>query len=322
MNSNPAGQTNPVALIELGTNSSKLLIADVLASGKAVMPRKFQKETTRIGEGLAEYGEITASAVIRTVNAIGRFLKLVQQYNCEHVIGYSTYAFRAASNGPETAKRIEDETGLGIKIISGEQEARFAWLSAKAGLKLSSPNTYIIDVGGGSTEFVHASRSGVLDSRSLPIGALQLTEKYLLSDPVRPDETARLRAYVSGRVNAVFEDKARSGLRPSQIDMVASGGAITTIKKMSDQSWDFTSVTSPKIRIGSVRRLEAQCLGLPLDKRKRLSGLEPDRADIIPAGLAVVLAFMEAAGKKVLTVNPYGVRLGVLLHLARNNYLW
>ena len=322
MNSNPAQPTSPAALIELGTNSSKLLIADVLASGEAVMPRKFQKETTRIGEGLEENGEITASAVIRTVNAIGRFLKLIQQYNCKHVIGYSTYAFRAATNGPEAAKRIEDETGLRIEIISGEQEARFAWLSAKASLKLSSPNTYIIDVGGGSTEFVHASRGGVLDSRSLPLGALQLTEKYLVSDPVRPDETARLRAFLSGRIKTVFDDKTRSGLSPSQVDMEASGGAITTIKKMSDQSWDFSSVTSPKIRIGSVRRLEAQCLGLPLDKRKRLSGLEPDRADIIPAGLAVVLAFMEAAGKKVLTVNPYGVRLGVMLHLARNNYQW
>ena len=91
---------------------------------------------------------------------------------------------------------------------------------------------------------------------------------------------------------------------------------------MSDQSWVHSSVTTPKIRIGDVRRLEAQCLALPLDKRKRLPGIEPDRADIIPAGLAVVLAFMEAAGKRVVTLNPGGVRDGVLIHFVRNNYRW
>ncbi len=312
----------PIALIELGTNSSKLFIAELSDKSSTVTTHKFVRDTTRIGEGLTENGEIPASTLLRTVNAIGRFLNLVQQYNCEHVIGYSTYALRTASNGQKTAKRIEDETGIKIKIISGEEEARFAWISAKNTLRLSSPNTYIIDIGGGSTEFVHARRDGLVDSLSLPLGALHLTEKFLLSDPASPAESAKLRAFVTGQVAAVLGDKSRAALHPSQLDLVASGGSITTIKKMSDQSWDFTSVSSPKVRIGSVRRMESQCLGLPLEKRRRLSGLEEDRADIIPAGLAVVLAFMEASGKRVLTINPAGVRLGVLLHLSRNNYQW
>ena len=91
---------------------------------------------------------------------------------------------------------------------------------------------------------------------------------------------------------------------------------------MSDRSWVHSSVTTPKIRIGDVRRLEALCLSLPLEKRKRLPGIEPDRADIIPAGLAVAVAIMEAAGKKVVKINPGGVRVGVLIHLARNNFRW
>jgi exopolyphosphatase/pppGpp-phosphohydrolase len=91
---------------------------------------------------------------------------------------------------------------------------------------------------------------------------------------------------------------------------------------MCDASWIHTSVTTPKIRIGEIRVLEKQCLALPLEKRRRLAGIDPDRADIIPAGLAVVIAFMEATGKRVLTINPGGVRDGVLIHLSRNNFRW
>jgi exopolyphosphatase/guanosine-5'-triphosphate,3'-diphosphate pyrophosphatase len=318
----PPKRARPLAVIEIGTNTSKLLIADVSASTGAVSPRTFRKETTRIGEGLSSTGEIAAAAVFRTVNAVGRFLRLVRQYNCEHVAGFSTHALRVAANGAEVAQRLEDETGLRFTIISGEEEGRFAWISARANLGPRAPHTYIIDLGGGSTEFVHASRRGIVESVSLPLGALELTEKYLHSDPVAPGEISRLRRYVRGEVTAVLAGGNRSGMRPSQVDLVASGGSVTTVRNMSDLSWDVGSLTSPKIRIGSVRRLEKKCLELPLEKRKRLPGLDPDRADIIPAGLAVLLAFLEAAGKRVLTVNPDGVRLGVLLHLSRNNFLW
>jgi exopolyphosphatase/guanosine-5'-triphosphate,3'-diphosphate pyrophosphatase len=318
----PQPRARPVAVIEIGTNTSKLLVADVSASTGAVSPRMFRKEATRIGEGLSSTGEVAAAAVLRTVNAIGRFLQLARQYNCEHVAGFSTHALRVATNGAEVAGRLEDETGLGFRIITGEEEARFAWISARANLGPGAPNMYIIDLGGGSTEFVHANRSGIVETLSLPLGALQLTEQFLHADPVAPEEMNRLRKYVSGEVASVFARGKRSGLRPPQVDLIASGGSVTTIRKMSDLSWDFSSLTSPKIRIGAVRRLEAKCLELPLEKRKRLPGLDPDRADIIPAGLAVLLAFLEATGKRVLTVNPDGVRLGVLLHLFRNNYLW
>jgi exopolyphosphatase/guanosine-5'-triphosphate,3'-diphosphate pyrophosphatase len=320
MPTKPQEQTPTVAVIDIGTNSVKLLIAQVKPSTGAVVEKKFQRETTRIGEGVSSTGEINAAALLRTVNAVARFHRLVKQYDCDGAFAFSTHAFREARNGREAAERITDETSVPVRILSGDDEARLAYMSARTRLGPLKPHTYIIDVGGGSTEFVHAARGRVATIRSLPLGALLLTERFLKSDPVDTREIAELRTHVRTTIGQVLDED-----RPvpaSQTVLVASGGSITTIKKMSDRSWVHSSVTTPKIRIGDVRRLEKQCLSLPLEKRKRLPGIEPDRADIIPAGLAVALAFMEATGKRVVKINPGGVRVGVLIHLVRNNFQW
>jgi exopolyphosphatase/guanosine-5'-triphosphate,3'-diphosphate pyrophosphatase len=326
MNSNSPEKRETVAVIDVGTNSVKLVITDVSPSGGDCVEKKFMRETTRIGEGVAATREISAPALLRTVNAIERFRRIVQQYDCDHVFAFSTYAFRLAGNGEDAAARIEDETGIAVRILSGAEEAEFAHLSARTRLVLRKPHTYLIDVGGGSVEFVHASRDRVLSVRSLPLGALHLTERFLPSDPIGDDEFARLRTYVRNTVSLLFEGSDLAGHRAripaSQSDMVASGGSVTTIKKMCDASTLSSSVTSPKLRIGDVRALEKQCLSLTLEKRKRLPGIEPDRADIIPAGLAVVIAFMEAASKRVVIINPGGVRDGVLIHLIQNSFRW
>jgi exopolyphosphatase/guanosine-5'-triphosphate,3'-diphosphate pyrophosphatase len=309
-----------LAIIDIGSNSVKLLIAHVKPSTGAMVEKKFQRETTRIGEGVSATGEINAAALLRTVNAVGRFRRLVQQYACEHVSAFATHAFREAHTGRAAAERIADETGIPVRILSGDDEARLAYMGARTLLGPLKPHTYMIDVGGGSTEFVHAARGRVATIESLPLGALLLTERFLKSDPIDTKEFAALRKYVDKTILQVLNEDRR--VPASQTELVASGGSITTIKKMSDRSWVHSSVTTPKIRLGDVRRLEKQCLSLPLEKRKRLPGIEPDRADIIPAGLAVALAFMEATGKRVVKINPGGVRVGALIHLVRNNFQW
>jgi len=284
------------------------------------------QEITRVGEGLTTAGEINAAALLRTINAIERFRHVLQQYQCEHVFAFATHAFRMAANGEEAASGIADQTSIEVRIISGEEEAGYAFLSARTRIGWGKPHMYLIDIGGGSVDFVHGAGNEVITVRTLPLGALHLTERFLPSDPIDTKEFEALRAYVRNAVSLLFEggDLAgpRARLSPAQTGLVASGGSMTTIKKMIDQSWTHSSVTTPKLRIGEIRRLEKECVALPLAKRKRLPGLEPERADIIPAGLAVVIAFMEATDKRVVTVNPGGVRDGVLIHLTENNFQW
>jgi exopolyphosphatase/guanosine-5'-triphosphate,3'-diphosphate pyrophosphatase len=320
------GGTN-IAVIDIGTNSVKMSVTSVADGNIGSVEKNFMRETTRLGEGLGDEGDINAAAILRTINAIERFLQVAQQYDCRHVCAFATYAFRVANNGAEAAGRIARETGVEVRVLSGEEEAEFAFHSARERIRNHKPHLYLIDVGGGSVEFVHGKGDEVITVRTLPLGALRLTERFLHSDPIAPGEINALRAYVGNSVSLLFEglgDLAgpRASLSPSSVDLAASGGSVTTIKKMCDSSWIHTSVTTPKIRIGEIRALEKRCLALPLEKRKRLGGIDPERADIIPAGLAVVIAFMESAGKRVLTVNPGGVRDGVLIHLSRNSFQW
>ncbi|MGD8412616.1 MAG: hypothetical protein PVF33_00200 [Candidatus Latescibacterota bacterium] len=313
-----------VAVVDIGTNSVKFSIASAIA--RPPVEKKFAQEVTRVGEGLTSTGEIKAAALLRTINAIERFNQLAQQFDCDHVFAFATHAFRVASNGTAAAERISNETSVGVRILSGEEEARFAYLSARARIADKKPHVYIIDVGGGSVDFVHGAGNEIISVRTLPLGALHLTERFISTDPIDPAQFGELRAYVRNTVALLFEGSGlagpRSRLSPSQTSLVASGGSVTTIKQMIDQTWVHSSVKTTKLRVGEIRSLEKQCLQLPLVKRKRLPGLEPDRADIVPAGLAVVIAFMEATGKRVLTVNPGGVRDGVLIHVIENNYRW
>lgn len=316
-------ETN-VGVIDIGTNSVKLSVASV----GAPLPREihFLQQVTRVGEGLADTGEINAAALLRTMNSVERFYRVARQYDCEPIFAFATHAFRAASNGRVAAGRISDETSVAVRILSGNNEARFAYLSARTRTGSRRANLYLIDIGGGSVDFVHGVGDRVVTVRTLPLGALHLTERFISSDPIDPSQFDALREYVRNEVSLLFVGGDMAGPRehmaPSDTTLVASGGSVTTMKKMSDQSWVHSSVTTPKLRIGEIRRLQAECLALPLVKRKRMPGLDPDRADIIPAGLAVVIAFAEAARKRVVTVNPGGVRDGVLIHLARNNLQW
>jgi exopolyphosphatase/guanosine-5'-triphosphate,3'-diphosphate pyrophosphatase len=313
-----------VAVVDIGTNSVKIAIASGVA--QPPLEKKYAQEVTRAGEGVTSTGEIKAAALLRTINAIERFNQLAQQFDCEQVFAFATHAFRVASNGTTAAERISNETGVGVRILTGEEEARFAYLSARTRIADSRPHVYLIDIGGGSVDFVHGHRNEIVSIRTLPLGALHLTERFVTTDPIDPGQFGELRGYVRNTVALLFEGTGLAGprtrLSPGQTSLVASGGSVTTIKKMIDQTWIHSSVKTPKLRVGEIRSLEKKCLDLPLVKRKRLPGLEPERADIVPAGLAVVIAFMEATGKRVLTVNPGGVRDGALIHLIQNNYRW
>lgn len=313
-----------LAVIDIGTNSVKLVIA--AAGGAPPRELKYAQEITRVGEGLAATGEISAAALLRTMNAIERFHHVARQYDCSRVLAFATHAFRAAANGAESAARIREQTGIDIRILSGEEEARYAYLSARSRIGSPKRHMYLFDVGGGSVDFVHGAGEEIFMIRTLPLGALHLTERFLSTDPIDPGEFNALRGHVSRTIAVLFETAdpgpLRARLSPGDVSLVASGGSVTTIKKMVDPSWEHSSITTPKVRLGEIRRLEAQCLELPLVKRKRLPGLEPDRADIIPAGLAVAIGFMEATGKRVLMINPGGVRDGALVHLSQNSHRW
>jgi exopolyphosphatase/guanosine-5'-triphosphate,3'-diphosphate pyrophosphatase len=298
-----------VAMIDIGTNSAKMWVARVGTDGN-VRPVHFAKATPRIGKAMT----VSRADVDATIEVLMKFVREAKTHRAESIFAFSTFALRRAKNASAVVKTIERKTGVRVRILTGREEAWYAYLSAARGLERPKPCTMVIDVGGGSTECVLAESGEVVSARSFAMGALHLTETYLHSDPVLDAEyvalTRRVRSVVSRAVSSL------PGLEPSRVDMVVSGGTATTASAMARGRRAGT------LRLGELRELESTCLRLSVAERRRIRGLPADRADIILAGLSIVRTFMEAVGKRVVRVNDGGVREGALIHLSRNNFRW
>jgi len=293
------------AVIDIGTNSVKLLVA-----GADLDTVHFDRQTTRLGKGLSAGGKVRKGSLDATIHTVRRFVESAQARGAAKVFAFSTYALRRA---PTTAlTRLERESGIAVRVLSGREEARFGYLSARAHIPRPKPWTLVCDVGGGSTELVLARSDRVLAAASRPLGALLLTERFIDTDPIDAAQFQRLVRHVEKNVGDWMAK--RPPVAPARLDLVASGGSVTTVAAM---------LTSGEVvRSGALSELERRCLALTTAQRRRMPGLPPDRADIIPAGIAVVRAVLRAAGKRSLRVNQGGVREGALIHLLRNNLEW
>jgi exopolyphosphatase/guanosine-5'-triphosphate,3'-diphosphate pyrophosphatase len=307
-----------IAVIDVGTNSTKLLVARVPQNG-GIEVLRFARETTRIGRSMGPRSRITRAGLDATVEALERFARLSRRHRPDGIFAFSTFALRNASNAQGAVRAIRRRTGLNVRVLGGREEARFAYLSARRLLARAKPLIMVVDVGGGSTECVVARAGGVVAARSLPLGALHLTEAYLRSDPVATDEYDAMVRRIGATIRPVF--RRFSAFDPSSLDLVVSGGSATTVAAMAS-SLAPGHASGERVTRAQLRELERACRSRTIAERRRLPGLPPDRADIILAGIAVVLAFVEGARKRTLRVNAGGVREGVLIHLARNNLRW
>jgi exopolyphosphatase/guanosine-5'-triphosphate,3'-diphosphate pyrophosphatase len=319
-------EASTVAIAEIGTNSTKLLVARIGDANRFEIVH-FSKKTTRIGGDLHADDRIDEVGLVRTLRALDQFQKTARTHRCDRFFVFATYALRKASNAPRVVRRIQKSLNHPVRILSGQEEARFAYLSANHAIRLRKHNSVLVDIGGGSTELVLAQRGRIVRSRSLPLGALGLTERFVHGDPIDDLEFARLRRHTDGVIGASLTATGINKIDPRSFDLVGSGGSIATASKMIAVEVHGKRI---KTAIHSVSRLSCKdvsiflerCLTMTLAERKRIRGLEPSRADIIPAGLAIILSFMRHTRKRVLYANPGGVREGALVHLIANGFQW
>ena len=297
----------PVAVLDIGTNSVKLLVATV--HGGRVRTRHFARVTTRLGAGLDGSGRISGAAAAQTARVVKSLAAEARRHGAARVLAVGTYALRTARNGARVAREIERATGLEVRVLSGREEARLAFLSARSHLARPRSVTFMVDIGGGSAQFVAARGTTILAARSLPLGALRLSERHLLHDPIHPAEYARMKREIDRalvRVMGRFSDLA------PRAAFVAVGGSATTALAMTRRG-SARGQRDGTMRLSELRRIERECLARTVAERRLLPGLPPDRADIIPAGIAVVLACMTAWRKRVVHVAGGGVREGAIL---------
>ena len=306
------------AVIDVGTNTLRLLVAE------AVTPDDFtilheEQEITRLGEGLLPTRLLQDEPQRRSLSTLRRFAEAARRFKAEQVAAVATSAVRDAENRGELVAEIARETGLTIRVIDGREEARLTLLGVRHGLHLGSHRVLVMDVGGGSTEFVLAKGEEIEAIVSTGLGVVKLAEQHLVCDPPTPGELQALEEVVAGRI-----DRLRNELPSLEGTwLIGTAGTVTTLAAMdlSLTAYDRKRVHGHCLSLARVRELLGRLAALPLRERRRVPGLEPGRADIILTGAAVVVASMERLAYSEMRVSDSGLREGILLDLLRKQAL-
>jgi exopolyphosphatase/guanosine-5'-triphosphate,3'-diphosphate pyrophosphatase len=304
-----------IGAIDVGTNSIKMTVGKLGPGGVETL--HFMRATTRLGRALETTGEIDDPGRRETSAAIERFAHAARQHGATSVLAFSTYALRSAANGESIARSMTRRTGVDLRVLTGRDEARLAYLSARQAVPRRA-YALVVDAGGGSTEYALGRGDDIEVARSIRLGALHLTERYQKSDPIATNEYGALTKHI--RVAA--DNLVRALPTPTpRFDLIASGGSAATAAWMAHGSKPGDS-TGERLKLAELRALLAACRGRTVAERRQLPGLPADRADIILAGLAIIVGLMERMGKRVVWINEGGVREGALIHLAGNNLRW
>jgi exopolyphosphatase/guanosine-5'-triphosphate,3'-diphosphate pyrophosphatase len=295
------------AVIDVGTNSVKFHVAERLADGswRTLVDRA---EVTRLGEGIAETGDIAPEAIARTVEAIAGMADEAKAHGGSALVAVGTMGMRSAQNSDEFIARVRERCGVTIEVIPGEEEGRLAYLAAKAGLGLADGSVVVFDTGGGSTQFTFGRGAAVDEQFSLNIGAVRLTTEFGLGGALAREQLDKALA-------AIAEEFDRLDGVPSPDALVGMGGAITnmTAVMLGLDPYDPEAVQGSVLGRAEVDRQIELLRTRDLEARRQIVGLQPKRADVILAGACVVRTVMDKLGRDALTVSDRGLRHGVLL---------
>jgi exopolyphosphatase / guanosine-5'-triphosphate,3'-diphosphate pyrophosphatase len=297
-----------IAAIDIGTNSVRSLIVEVFSNGRYRLLDD-EKAHTRLGEGVASSGQLSDAAIDRTIEALGRMKGIAEQFGAERIRAVATSAVRRAENRSEFLDRARSELGLDVEVISAAQEGRLAFLSASAHFQLAG-RAGVMDIGGGSVELVLVAGGQMRSGTSLQLGAVTLTERFAIQDPLPDSGFKAMRRHVREALSTEF------GSRPEPLmELVGSGGTVTSIANMVGAQADhqFATVHKQDVTRADVVHLLAMLKRMTLDQRRHVAGLTPARADIVVAGVLVVDEVMRRFDVNVLRVNAEGLREGLLI---------
>lgn len=295
------------AVIDVGTNSVKFNISERRPDGewRTIVDRG---EVTRLGEGIAETGDIAPAAIERTVEAIAGMADEAKRHEASALVAVGTMGMRTAGNSEHFIARVRERCGVAIEVVPGQEEGRLAYLAVKSGLGLARGRLVIFDTGGGSTQFTFGHADAVDEQFSLNIGAVRLTSQHGLGGVLTP-------AQLEAALDAIAGEFSRlDGVRSPEA-LVGMGGAVTNMTAVMHG----LAVYDPDVVQGSVlsraevdRQIELY-RSRDVAARRQIVGLQPKRADVILAGACVVRTVLDKLGRDALSVSDRGLRHGLLV---------
>jgi exopolyphosphatase / guanosine-5'-triphosphate,3'-diphosphate pyrophosphatase len=310
-----------IAVADLGTNSTRLLVADVTPGGELTQLER-HTEVTRLGEGVDASGRLSPAALERVHATLERYREIAEGAGAERRVAVATSAVRDADNGDELVAHVRERIGFDLRTITGDEEARLTFLGATAARATAdggdADETLVIDIGGGSTELVvgHPGCDPTFHV-STRLGSVRQTERHLHSDPPRHEQLEALADEAREIIAAEVPEQIRSDVGTA----IAVAGTPTSLAAIEQEldPYDPERVDGYRLSLASCERILAMLALLPVAERRRVTGLHPDRAPTIVAGVAILVEALRHFGLDEVEVSEADILDGVALDVAQGS---
>jgi len=301
------------ASIDVGSNTIRLLIGRV--EGGKVIRQRCEMVITRLAAGISDTGLLKAEHIEKSVNVLKDFSRYISENNIPRIKAVGTSALREAKNSGEFIQGVLSDTGINIEVISGKEEAELTARGVLADMQ-KSDSSLIIDIGGGSTEWIFCRNSTPVEMGTIPTGVVKLFDKHIKSDPPSKKDIASLEKEIESALN---ELKKRAGrlINPKTL-FVGTAGTITTLASidLGLVVYSHEKIHGHKISLNRLYNISARLTTIPLGERKMVAGIEPERADLIIPGILFTIKGMELFGLDNILVSDDGLLEGALIKLS------
>jgi exopolyphosphatase/guanosine-5'-triphosphate,3'-diphosphate pyrophosphatase len=300
-----------VAAIDCGTNSIRLLVADVTGSSLVDVTRRM--EIVRLGQGVDRTGRLAPEAIERTRVALASYAAAIAELGASRVRMVATSATRDALNAAEFRAMVRATLGVDPEVVTGDEEAHLSYTGAVRGLRAPAPYL-VVDIGGGSTEIVAGdSMAGPSAALSVDIGCVRMTERHLHGDPPTPAEVEAATADITAAVDralAVVPGRSAATL-------VGLAGSVTTVVgiALGLREYDPAAIHHAEVSYDDVAKVTADLLAMPVARRREIPVMHPGRADVIGAGALVLRIIMERAGMSTVVASEHDILDGIAYSL-------
>src|SRR3954462_3461534 len=302
-----------IAAIDIGTNSIHMIVVQVRPDlSFEVIDR--EKEMVRLGAGGLDGRALTPEAMHAALQVLAKFRRLAESHRVDEIIAVATSATREAENGGEFLQAVTEQTGIRPRVISGTEEARLIHLAAVYGVSVPGDVAVVIDIGGGSVEVTRGAGSAVELGRSFKLGVIRLTERFVKTDPLDPRDQRRLVRHIDAEAGKYLNQIARAGFDR----VIGTSGTILSLGAVAAAADGHAAVTGSALRnrrfaAKQIRRVRKDLVALDLEKRLRVPGLEPRRADLAVAGAILLDEILRRLGANEITLCDLSLREGLVL---------
>jgi exopolyphosphatase/guanosine-5'-triphosphate,3'-diphosphate pyrophosphatase len=306
-----------VGFVDIGTNAIRLLVVRINPNFSYTIISQ-EKEVVRLGEDEFKDNILKPQAMERAIFVCGKFADLARTYGATEIIAIGTSGIREAQNQCEFLQNLREKTGLNVNVISGEEEARLIWLGVSSGIDIGDQKAIFIDLGGGSTEIAIGNQHEYFYLTSLRLGAIRLTSKFIgegWTGPIKTDTYKKIRHYACSKIRTVKSKVLEHGARLAY----GSSGTLINLAEVSNKLFKKNNGNENlMLNRKNLKKLATVLCWLPLDERKKVPAINPDRADIIVAGAAIIEAIMQQFGIEEICVSRRELRDGMLAEYLSN----